>query len=95
VRSVPNVRTVRQLGAPRGLVKVVALAVAITEASIPVLLVSPAPGVTGIGLGLAIVLLGAVVDRYGPRSSVGPHRSSDSECPLWSDVAGRRTFDGL
>jgi len=54
-------RTVRQLGAPRGLVKAVALAVAISEASIPSLLVSPAPLVTGIGLGLAIVLLGAFV----------------------------------
>jgi hypothetical protein len=30
----------------------------------------------------------AVIDCYGPGSSVGRHRGADTDCPLWSDLAG-------
>ncbi|HEY7069476.1 MAG TPA: MauE/DoxX family redox-associated membrane protein [Acidimicrobiales bacterium] len=53
--------TVSKLGVPRGQVRAVALVVAITEASIPFLLAGPARAVTGVGLGLAVGVLGAFV----------------------------------
>jgi hypothetical protein len=52
-------RTVRQLGkVPVGLVKPVARGVTLAEASIPFLLAVPAGLMTGVGFGLAILLLG-------------------------------------